>query len=99
MSAILVPSGRFSCRNQVSYHISVYYFITRTRATTLAKPKLPSPFRQVLSIGSRRTSRHISMTDHLFLRQSNLDLSLLLLLQLQGCTTAKAHPILQVSAC
>ena len=27
---ILVPSGRFSCRGQVSYIIFVYYFITRT---------------------------------------------------------------------
>src|SRR6218665_3786882 len=33
---ILVPSSRFICRSQVSYHIFVYYFITRTRATGLA---------------------------------------------------------------
>src|SRR6218665_1923412 len=32
LSAILVPSGRFSCRSQVSYHIFVYYFIAKTRA-------------------------------------------------------------------
>src|SRR6218665_4003035 len=62
LSAILVPSGRFSCRNQVSYHILVYYFITRTRTTRLAKRKLTSRFRQVLSIVSRRTRRPISIT-------------------------------------
>src|SRR6218665_3876512 len=65
LSAILVPSGRFSCRSQVSCHILVYYFITRTRATRLAKRKLPSrftSFRQVLSIASRRTRRPNSMT-------------------------------------
>src|SRR6218665_1774180 len=95
----IVPSGRFSCRSQVSYHILVYYFITRTRATRLAKHKLPSRFRQVLRIVSRRTRRPISMS-LVPIRQSNLDMSLLLLLQLQGCTTAaKAHPILQVAAC
>ena len=37
LSTILVPSSRFICRSQVSYHIFVYYFITRTRATRLAK--------------------------------------------------------------
>src|SRR6218665_1444836 len=68
-------SGRFSCRSQVSHHVFVYYIITRTRATRLTKFKLPSRFRQVLSTVSRRTRRP------LFLRQSNPDLSLLLLLQ------------------
>jgi len=48
LSTILVYSGRFSCRSQVSYHIFVYCFITRTRATRMAKRKLPSRSRQVL---------------------------------------------------
>jgi len=61
LSAILVPSGRFSFRSQVLYHSFVYYFITRTRATRLAKRKLPSPFRQVLNMMSRRTRRPISI--------------------------------------
>src|SRR6218665_328724 len=55
-------SGQFSCRRQVSYHIFIFYFTARTRATRLAKRKLPSHFRQVLSIVSRRTKRPISMT-------------------------------------
>src|SRR6218665_497207 len=55
LSAVLVPNGRFSCRCQVSYHIFVYYFITRTRAKRLTKRKLHSRFRQVLSIVSSRT--------------------------------------------
>src|SRR6218665_2053015 len=54
-------TGRFSYKSQVSYHIFVYYFITRTRATRLTKHKLPSRFRQVLSAMSRRTRRPISM--------------------------------------
>jgi len=62
LSAILIPSGRFSCSSQVSYHIFVYYFITRIRATGPANRKLPSRFRQVLSIVSRRTRHPISMT-------------------------------------
>src|SRR6218665_686682 len=49
LSKILVHSGRFSCRSQVSYRIFVYYFITRTRATRLAKCELPSRSRQVLT--------------------------------------------------
>src|SRR6218665_2543398 len=100
MSAILIPSGRFSYRSQLSYHIFIYCFLTRTRATRLVKRKLyvPSRFRQVLGIVSRRTRHPISMT-LVRIRQSNLDLSMLLLLQLQGCTTAKAHPILQTLAC
>src|SRR6218665_247151 len=62
MSAILVPSGRFSCRSQVSYHIFFFYFTTRTRATRLVNRKLPSRSRQVLStVVSRRTRRPISM--------------------------------------
>src|SRR6218665_3622890 len=61
LSAILVPSVRFSCRSYVWYH-TFYCFITRTRATRLAKRKLPSRFRQVLSIVSRRTRCPISMT-------------------------------------
>src|SRR6218665_4050013 len=85
---ILVPSGRFSCRSQVSYHIFVcFYFTTRTRAIRLAKRKL-----YTLSIVSRRARRPISLT-LVPIDQSNLDMSLLLLLQLQGCTTANAHPI------
>src|SRR6218665_2439449 len=92
LSTILVPSGRFNCRSQVSYHILVYYFITRTRTTRLANRKLPSLFRQVLSIVSRRMRRPISIplvptpnnqTPTIKRLQSNLDLSLLLLLQLQ----------------
>jgi len=62
LSAILIPSGRFSCKSQVSYHIIVYYCITRIRATRLAKRKPPSRFRQVLSLASRRTRHSISMT-------------------------------------
>ena len=53
---ILVPSGRFSCRSQVSYHIFVcFYFTTRTRAIRLGK-------RKPLSIVSRRARRPISLT-------------------------------------
>src|SRR6218665_1955898 len=63
LSEILIPSGRFSCSSQVSYHIFVYYFITRIRTTRLAKRKLPTRFRQVLSIiVSRRTRHPKSMT-------------------------------------
>src|SRR6218665_3379219 len=62
LSVILIPSGRFSCSSQVSYHIFVYYFITRKGATRLFKRKLPSRFRQVLSIVSRRARHPISMT-------------------------------------
>src|SRR6218665_4221451 len=91
LSVILITSGRFSCSRQVSYHTFVYYFITRIRATGLAKRKLPLLFIQILSIVSRRTRHPIGMP--LFLLKSNLDLSLLLFRQLQGCTTAKAHPI------
>src|SRR6218665_4032420 len=91
LSAILVPSERFSCRSQVSYHTLIFYFTTRTRAIRMAKRKLPSRLRQVLSIAIRRTRYPISMT--FFLRQSSLDL------QLQGCTTAKAHPVRQILAC
>ena len=60
--AILVHSSQFSCRSQVSNHIFACYFITRTRASKLAKRNLPSRFRQVFSIVSRRTRRPIRMT-------------------------------------
>src|SRR6218665_1986665 len=65
LSTILVHSDRFSCRNKVSDHIFVYYFITRTRAKRLAKRKLPSRSRQVLRyivFVSRRTRGPIGMT-------------------------------------
>jgi len=60
--------GRFSCRSKVSYHIFVYYFITRTRAKRLDKRKPPSRSRQVLRevvyivCVSHRTRRPIGMT-------------------------------------
>src|SRR6218665_1658982 len=92
LSEILVPSGRFSCRNRESYHNLVYYFITRARATRLCKRKLPSRFIEVLSIVSRKMRRPIIMT-LVPTPIINLDLPLLLLLQLQGCTTAKTHSI------
>jgi len=57
LSAILFRSGRFSCRSQVSCHVFVYYFITKTRATRLAKRKLPLRFRQSLEHSDRRTRR------------------------------------------
>src|SRR6218665_3128135 len=62
LSATLIFISRFSCSNRVSYHIFVYYFITRIRAIRLAKRKLPSGFRQVLTIVSRRTRHPFSMT-------------------------------------
>src|SRR6218665_2428003 len=43
--AILVPSGRFSCGSQVSYHIFVcFYFTTRTMTTRLAKLEHSEPY-------------------------------------------------------
>src|SRR6218665_388941 len=62
LSAVLIPSVRFSFCRHVSYHTFVYYFITRIRATRLARRKLPSRFRHVLTTVSRRTRHPISMT-------------------------------------
>src|SRR6218665_1375682 len=55
------------CRSQVSYHIFLYYFITRieskgNKAGKTVQRKLPSRFRQVLSTVSCRTRHPISMT-------------------------------------
>src|SRR6218665_1349109 len=58
LSAILVPSGRFSCRSQVSYHYFVlFYFTKRTRATRLVKRKVPNFF-LILGIGRLVTTEY-----------------------------------------
>src|SRR6218665_3714789 len=88
LSTILVPSVRFSCRSQVSYHIFVCF--------TSLQEQAPQGWPNVsyLEHSSRKARCPISVT--LVPRPINLDMSLLLLLHLQGCTIANAHPILHV---
>src|SRR6218665_1247355 len=54
LSAILVPSGRFSCRSQVSYHIFVFLLHYKNKGHKVGQAKA------TLSIVSRRARRPFS---------------------------------------
>ena len=56
LSAILVPSGLFSCRTQVSYHILVFYFTTKQGQQdwpNVSMTLVPRPIKPVASSAAR----------------------------------------------